>query len=192
MTHTDNMNLRHTFVGMLFALAIAQAAILFGDLFKVFTFGWDYHMTIEGLIERLKTESYLLVAPASHLFLGVILVSHSWVGWSKSKSGGKSREIDDIFSASFFLLIIEVFFVVLYFILISSVELSIDGFLIKNNLSAAIVAPSAAPEATLLFMIFLVYAIWDLISDVKLAPTESMGYSRESYYFFKFNFSCLR
>lgn len=172
MSVDKKMALRHTFVGMLFALALAQAATLFGDLFSVITSDWDYRMSLSGLLERLMTENNILLAPAAHLFLGIFLIAISWVGWSRSGAAGNKINIDDTMGYAFLLLIIELILLILYFILISSVELDIDSFQENKLLSDAIPNPSAAPEATLIFMIFIVYVIWDLVSDVILSPIE--------------------
>ncbi len=173
MNPDGKMWLRHTFVGMLFALAVAETAKLFGDLFAVVAYGWDHQMSVLGLIARMSSENFLLLAPASHLVLGLVLVAKSWVGWSRSKAAGNSKEVDDIYSILFVLLMLELILVVLYFILIGSVELDVNHFMRSYDLQDAVPSPSAAPEAALLCVIFVAYALWDLISDVYLGPVKS-------------------
>ncbi len=170
MSNNEDMNLRHTFVGMLFALAIGQAAILFGDLFRVIVYDWDFRISIDGFLQTVKSDDYLIIAPIGHLLLGVVLVALSWVGWSHSKSGSGSRRIKNVFSIAFLLLIIEVILVIQYFILINSVEIDIKSFLIYKDLKSAIPSVSAAPEATIMLVIFGTYTLWDMISDVFLGP----------------------
>jgi len=164
------MSLKRTFVGMLFALAVAQAAILYGDLFKIIAYEWDYNMTISGFVDRITIESNLLIAPASHLFLGIVLVAQSWLGWSKSGEGKTQVDNQNLYGLPFLVLIIEVILVVLYFILINSVEINYGNFQSTAKLSDAIQYPSAAPEATVLFLIFGVYVLWDIFFDVILNP----------------------
>ncbi len=168
MRNNEDINLRHTFVGMLFALAIGQAAILFGDLFRVVVYGWDFQISANGFIQTVKSGDYLIAAPIGHLLLGVVLVALSWVGWSQSKAGATYRKIKDVFSTAFLLLIIEVILVIQYFILINSVEIDIKSFMISKELNSAIPSVSAAPEATIMLVIFSTYALWDIISDVFL------------------------
>lgn len=171
MSQEDNkMILRHTFVGMLFALAIAEAAMTFGDLYEVVVYDWNYHISIGDFITKLSENDYALIAPASHLVLGLILIASSWVGWSRSKAGGNEGDIRDIHTPRFMLLLIEVLLVALYFILIRSVELDNSSFAESRIITDAVPDPSAAPEAVLLCIVFLVYFIWDVLADVSLGP----------------------
>lgn len=166
MTDKDNLNLRYTFVGMLFALAVAEAAVLCANLYKVFIRDWDYKMSFSAFIDRLGVEDGLMLAPAGHLILGIVLVASSWLGWSKSLAKRTDDSAENIFGSSFWLLMLEVCLLVLYFIFISSVELVPENIQPAKSLREIIPNPSAAPEATLLVVIFLVYALWDVFWDV--------------------------
>ena len=87
-----------------------------------------------------------------HLFLGLLLIACSWVGWRQSRSPGVKEKITTVFSASFLGLLLDVFLVVLYFIVVQSVE-------IIQTSSPVVLGPSSAlPESRGLFAVFAVYA----------------------------------
>ena len=106
-----------------------------------------------------------MIAPVSHLVLVLAVICMSWVGWSRSIDRGDARDVDDIFSVGFLLLLIELLLVVSYFVLASSVELTTPLSRGQQNLPAAIASPSAAPEAFWILLIFVGYCIWDLFAD---------------------------
>jgi len=133
--------LRETFVEMLFALAVAQIAIVAEKLAFL-----DKPLLEEG--------------PAiAHLFVALILISSSWVGWRRSKSQGMKEKIESVFGLPYVGLLLDVFLVILYFILVQAVE-------VKQSDPPELTTPSARPEAKWLLVIFFVYVIWDLITDV--------------------------
>jgi hypothetical protein len=139
--HTEDP-LRYAFVEMLFALAVSQVAIHAADL-----------LGIQG--------TFLEKLPGfAHLALGLIVIAASWVGWRQSQSPGMKEQIRSQFSLRFVGLLIDVLLVILYFVLVRSVE-------IEQEAGATVHASaSALPEAFWLMAVFAVYAVWDLIADV--------------------------
>lgn len=134
--------LRYTFVEMLFALAVSQVAMGASDLIGA-------------------PNSWLEKFPGlAHLTLSLIVIAASWVGWRHSQSPGMKQQILSIFSVRFVGLLTDVLLVILYFILVKSVELE----QVAGNTKVS--APTAAPEAFWLIVIFATYATWDLIADV--------------------------
>ena len=141
---SENESLRWTFVEMLFALAVSQVAIHAADLVALDD-PWS---------EKLPA--------IAHLTATFLLIATSWLGWRRSRSPGMLEELKYIFSLRFLALLSDVFLVVVYFIMARSVEIEInDGITLG--------APSARPESIGLFIVFLIYTVWDLSTDV-LSP----------------------
>ena len=137
-------SLRETFVEMLFALAVAQIAIVSATLVSI----------DKPLLEK---------GPAiAHLFVALILISSSWLGWRQSRSPGMREKIKSVFGWPYVSLLVDVVLVVLYFIIVQAVE-------VKQSDPPDLTPPSASPEARWISIVFFVYVIWDLIVDV-LAP----------------------
>jgi hypothetical protein len=137
--------LRYTFVEMLFALAVSQVAIHLADLSGA-----------QGSF-REKTPAI------THLLLGLVVISASWVGWRQSQSPGMRLKIENLLSLRFFALLVDVALVIVYFILVRSVELQ------QKNGATVLDTPSARPEALWVAVIFAMYIIWDVMADV-LSP----------------------
>jgi len=154
------MALRHAFVSMLFALVIAEIAIQASNLVAVASNEWATKSVLTVLRDVPSPGGWLMLAPMSHLLLVFVLISMSWVGWSRSIERGGSRDIHQIFSIPFLLLLIELLLVVLYFILARSVELHT-----KDAPPVTISRPSSIPEAWWITVIFLGYVIWDIFND---------------------------
>jgi len=133
--------LRVTFVEMLFALATAQVAI-----------------NTAALVEIATDVEHKLPAGA-HLFMALLLIACSWVGWRKSSSPGMQEKIANVFTPSFVGLLLDVFLVILYFILVQNGEVNVGP---PVSLGAA----SAKPEALVLLWVFGIYIFWDVIVDV--------------------------
>lgn len=102
--HTEDP-LRYAFVEMLFALAVSQVAVHAADLVGISS----------TLLEKLPG--------FAHLALGLIVIAASWVGWRQSQSPGMKEQIRSLFSVRFVGLLIDVLLVILYFILVRSVEI---------------------------------------------------------------------
>src|SRR6266404_3490475 len=143
---------RFAFVEMLFALAIAEVAISSAHLVAIES-NWTSKL------------------PAtSHLLLAALLIATSWLGWSGSKWRKAGRTSDSPFTWDFIGLSIDVLLVVIYFILVRQADISEDP---PFHLRPA----SAVPEAKLILLVFFVYIVWDIASDVIKEP-EKLGFAQ--------------
>jgi hypothetical protein len=133
--------LRYTFVEMLFALAIAEVAIV-----------------ASGIVRAQGTVSAKLPV-LSHIFLATVLIAASWLGWSASQWRRNSPKVETLLSWNFVGLLLDVLLVILYFILVRDAEVLPDA-------PFTLGAPTAVPEARWIIWIFAVYVIWDIVSDV--------------------------
>ena len=134
--------LRYTFVEMLFALAVGQIAIHTADFLSV-------------------DASLMQVLPAAmHMVLSLLVIGSSWIGWRQSKSPGMKQQIESIFSRRAIGLLLDVLLVILYFILVRSVELQ------QKDGNTFLTPASARPEAVWLAWVFCIYIVWDLLADV--------------------------
>src|SRR5262245_36416298 len=94
---------RHVFVGMLFALVVADIASAFVRIS-------DHPLT------------EISWAAIAHLTLGLILVAASWVGWCLSTAHGSVAPIKRVPSVPFLVLLIDVALVIVYFKLTADAE----------------------------------------------------------------------
>ena len=137
--------LRATFVEMLFALAAAEVAVVSADLVMV------------------DAEWQSKLPALAHLAVAMFLIAASWLGWNNSLSPGKLEKIQSIFSIAFLGLLLDVALVILYFIVVRRVEI------VDKGSGFQLAKPSAEPEAKWIATIFVVYAVWDLVTDL-LSP----------------------
>lgn len=96
----------------------------------------------------------------SHLFLATMVVTTSWVGWSVSRAPGARHDVGGIFQGEFLVLLVDVMLVVVYFILVRSVEFAGE----KST-------PHIGAESTVTFwlvMIFVLYSAWDVLTKIVL------------------------
>ena len=137
-------SLRWTFVEMLFALAVSQVAVHLSDLIALpISVPWRDRM------------------PAfAHLGVSFGLIATSWLGWRLSRAPGSLKTLKFVFSLRFLALLSDVLLVVVYFIIVRSVEIEQKG----GETTLAVV--SARPESIGLCVVFGVYALWDLATDV--------------------------
>lgn len=135
--------LRISFVEMLFALAAGQVGIHAAEL-----------VAMEGSAR---------IAGVFHLILGLVVVAASWFGWQRSAVRSSRQEVERLFSMPFMGLLLDVGLVIIYFILIEQVDIT------KAPNDVAVISPSARPEALWLLVVFVVYVIWDVVTDV-LSP----------------------
>ena len=127
---------------MLFALAVSQVAIYAADLV--------------GIGAPLNDKW-----PAcAHLGVGLVLIAASWLGWRQSQSPGMKDKVTFVCSLPFLGLLLDVLLVVLYFIVIRTVEIE------QKAGATTLAVPSAIPESLWVLIVFAVYAVWDLIADV--------------------------
>jgi hypothetical protein len=137
MTVAEEPRVRFGFVELLFALTAAEIAIQFAEI-------------VSG------PYSVAVAAPAyAHLLLALVLVTASWVGWSVSNAPGARRDVKTVFSVDYIILLIDVCLVVLYFIVVKSVDLDRATGLIK---------PSAGNESFWICVIFVGYFFWDVMT----------------------------
>ena len=151
----EKSEVRFAFVEMLFALAIAEVAIALSHLVSIDR-PWE-----------LKTPAI------AHLVLAMLLISTSWLGWSTSRwrkdtvekaKAAKPEEIfNSPFASDFVGLLLDVSLVVIYFIIVRSVEIS-------EKEPFELVLPSALPESRWIFWVFTIYVVWDIFSDVINEP----------------------
>ncbi|NNB12057.1 hypothetical protein HBN81_16880 [Pseudomonas fragi] len=170
MSTTTQTELRRTFIAMLFALVAATVAQQISEFLFVVTGGWDSASSPSKMFENLFAEEGALLATLSHSLLALLLVTISWVMWSKSQAGGLKKEISSIFSKEFVILLVEVFLVVLYFAIVKTVEQNFQAYTVNKEISAYVGVASARPEALQLMWVFAVYFIWDFIVDVITSP----------------------
>jgi len=96
--------LRFTFIGMVFALAISNVGIQLSDFVNN---GYSVFCYPDVL---------------THLFLFIFIIASSWIGWKNSNASGNKQDIADCFGISFIILLLDLFLVFCYFILVESVK----------------------------------------------------------------------
>ena len=130
--------LRHESVGMMFAVAIGEVGVQTASL--------------------VRAGDWVHFLPAySHLFLTTIVIATSWVGWTLSPAPGARRDVRSLFNRDFLVLLVDVFLVVVYFILAKTVDLAGEKELQLNA--------SARPETLWILVIFGTYIFWDVLSQ---------------------------
>lgn len=167
---TSQNELRRMFIAMLFALVAATIAQQIAELLFVITGGWDLASSPIKMWSNLLSGNGLLFASLSHSFLALLLVSMSWVMWSKSQAAGHKTEIKSIFSKEFVILLIEVFLVVLYFAIAKTMEQDFSAYSKNKEIATYVGVASARPEALQMMWVFSVFFIWDMIVDVIYSP----------------------
>ena len=132
----DQFQVRHRFVGLLFALAMTEVARQGVRLWEpVAVWSW---------------------AAPTHLFLCAMLIATSWVGWSNSIQ--LKQRLCEVFDLQFLELLLDILLVFIYFVIVARVEITTG--------TSAVEVPSATPEAWGLVVVFVVYALWDVCTDV--------------------------
>ena len=146
---------RYAFVEMLFALAIAEVAVIASHVVRV-SGPWTEKLPV-----------------TAHLTLGAILIATSWLGWSASLQRRREERAEHPFSWDFLGLLMDVLLVVFYFILVRQAE-------ITEEAPYRLTPPSGVPEATWLLVIFATYAAWDFVTDVfkRARPRPPLGFRR--------------
>ena len=131
--------LRHEFVGMMFAVTIAEVGLQAAAL--------------------VQAGHWVHFLPAySHLVLATVMIAASWVGWTLSPSPGATRDVSGVFQSEFFVLLIDVLLVIVYFIIVKAVDFTGEQSIRLNA--------SAAPESKGVVVIFGLYLIWDILCKV--------------------------
>lgn len=135
---------------MLFAFVLAGMADHSSDIFYYITRGWS-----DFYVWSFMLEEHVVLSAVFHQFLVITVVAISWVGWSESIKKQNESE-----SVSFFLLMVEVFLVVLYVAMASANDL------VEMSHGEYKVTPSVRPEAFILLLVYLIYFVWDVMTDV--------------------------
>ncbi len=139
--------LRHEFVGMMFAVAIGEVGLQTATL--------------------VRAGNWVHFLPAySHLLLATMIIATSWVGWTLSHSRGGQKDVESIFEWEFMVLLLDVALVIIYFILVRSVDIVGDD---PVRLSA-----SARPEVFWILIIFWIYFVWDFPTKWPLSRPENL------------------
>jgi len=133
-------SLRHEFVGMMFAVAVGAVGL-----------------QAAGLV---RSGPWMGNLPAySHLLLATIVIATSWVGWSRSVAPGARKDVKGIFEWEFVVLLLDVALVVLYFILVGTIDFS------ENTHRR--VDPESSVSQWLLW-IFVLYLAWDMVTKIAI------------------------
>jgi hypothetical protein len=105
----------------------------------------------------------------SHLFLATFVVAASWVGWSRSLTGGAKRDVAELFEWPFVVLLLDMCMVVTYFILVRTV----------NFAESEPRVDSATVVARWHVLIFILYLSWDFVTKmVMYRPPPGAGWWR--------------
>ncbi|MFT5723284.1 MAG: hypothetical protein ACI9JN_000393 [Bacteroidia bacterium] len=131
-------HLRLEFIEMMFALAIAQVGIEIGEFYS------------NGLL--IQNHMYV----ATQLILATYIIASSWVGWYTSKSKGQDDALTSTFGLPFFILLIDLFLVICYFILARTVE---EPYRQDFEISAK-------PEIFWSQFILGSYILWDIVTKL--------------------------
>lgn len=127
--------LHREFVGMLFALAIAEVAVRSGEIVNSDLDGWTK-------------------APAlTHLVLAAMVIATSWVGWGWSKHS--LSNVRHVFTKDFVELALDVWLVGVYFFIVQGAERVVD---VQGTRT---IQGSIAVEALWVMVMFGTYVIWD-------------------------------
>lgn len=140
--------LRHEFVGMMFAITIGEVGL-----------------QVAALVQAGHWAHYL---PAySHLILATTVVAASWVGWSVSLAPGARQDVRGVFQWEFIVLLLDVCLVITYFILVRTIDFGKE---------ASPRIDSASTVARWIFLIFLLYLFWDVITKVVIYLKKPDGH----------------
>lgn len=168
--NTTQSDLQKTFIAMLFAFAVSVVAQQISELLIVFTNNWKSALTPVDIYDNIHTQLLPLLAGASHLTLALLMLSISWVMWSRSQAAGHREDIERIFSVKFITFLLEVLLVTLYYSLTKSAEGDFSAYAKGKSISSYVTPASAKPEAFQMFWIFFIFALWDVIVDVLKSP----------------------
>jgi hypothetical protein len=138
VTPKSEPKLRHEFVGMMFAVTIAEVGIQTAGLVQAGN--WVHFLPAYG-----------------HLVLATVVIATSWVGWTLSVAPGARRDVEKIFQWEFLVLVLDVSLVIVYFIVVRSVD-----FAERNS-------PRVAPASTVaawILAIFCLYLLWDVLTKI--------------------------
>lgn len=151
---TPGLKLQYTFVAMLFALAAASVATSAADVFSLMG----------------SADEFFRFLPAiSHMILALLVISMSWIEWSRAMANRAEKDrLRTMVEWRFLLLLLDVGLVVLYFLLAREIEIrevlaeATDGYVKRMELAD----PSSSGEIKWSIWIFGGYLIYDFAIDV--------------------------
>jgi hypothetical protein len=168
--------LQKTFIAMIFAFAVSAVALQLAEFFIVVTGNWTLHTKADkGFDAR---ELLNLGAILSHLAVALIMITASWVMWSKSQAAGHLAAVESIVSLKFFLVLIEIILVTLYFSISKSAEGDFTKYTASKHFQDYLTPPSASPEALQILIVFILFLLWDFVADVAMSPLNPNPMSR--------------
>ncbi|SDZ64601.1 hypothetical protein SAMN05518854_109136 [Variovorax sp. YR266] len=165
-------DLQKTFIAMLFAFAVSVVAQQISELLIVATSNWKFALWPGQIYTNAQAHIWALLSVATHSLLALLMLSVSWVMWSKSQAAGHLEDINEIFSLKFITFLMEVLLVTLYFSLSKSAEGDFASYAKDKTIASYLTPSSAKPEAMQLFWIFIIFAVWDYIVDVIKSPQK--------------------
>jgi len=114
-----------------------------------------------GLVQAGELTHFL---PAyGHLLLATVVVATSWIGWSASVAPGARKDVDHVFQWEFLVLMLDVFLVVIYFILVRTIDFGKEG---------APRTDRASVVAGWIVIIFALYLAWDFLTKVIISGRD--------------------
>lgn len=138
---SGNPALRREFVGMMFAIAVGEVGL-----------------QTAALVQAGSPIRYL---PAySHLLLALFVIAASWVGWSRTQVPAAKIDVNELFEWPFVVLLLDMAMVVIYFILVRTVDFS--GMNRRIDPASTVASWHVA--------IFFLYLIWDLVTKFAMCP----------------------
>ncbi|MFK4204959.1 hypothetical protein [Acinetobacter junii] len=165
MQSPSNQNIvQTTFVAMIFAFVISFHAQNISEFLTVITNNWtSFPLSPDITIDFL--------AVATQILLALLMISISWIMWSKSKASAHINDIQQIFTVKFLTFILEIILVILYYSLAKSIEVDFSEYNKTKNMSDYITRVSPQPEIFIMIMIFSIFLLWDIITDIIKSPT---------------------
>lgn len=158
--------LQKTFVAMLFAFVAATVAQQLGEILVVATKSWRLANSAPEMWSAVRGDGWLLAVGLLHASLALVMVTVSWISWSRSQAGMHKKDIDSVFSRKFIIFLVEIFLVTLYFSLSKSAETDFSAYLKDGRTSSFVKNPSARPESLQLLWVFVTFSVWDYLVDV--------------------------
>jgi len=158
--------LQKTFVAMLFAFVAATVAQQLGEILVVATKAWRLANSAPEMWSAVRGDGWLLAVGLLHAMLALVMVTVSWISWSRSQAGMHKKDIDSVFSRKFIIFLVEIFLVTLYFSISKSAETDFSAYLKDGRTSSFVKNPSARPESLQILWVFVTFAAWDYLVDV--------------------------
>jgi hypothetical protein len=111
---SSQTELQKAFITMLFAFAASVVAQQIAELLIVSTTNWTSPLVPDESYAKSNDQIWELASAGTHLLLSLLMLSVSWIMWSKSQAAGHRTDITDIFSVKFITFLLEVLLGPLY------------------------------------------------------------------------------